>query len=131
MKSYKCPICGKEYTSAGAMAICVADCAEKEDKNSRLNEADSNVTLAKEALEAAIDEYNSISKEFDYMVTLSKKAKGGTVKFETAFPEMAKKVSASDLESLLKKTCKIDEPKPKIKRVISTEEFKLDEEAAE
>jgi hypothetical protein len=129
MNTYRCPICGKAYTSATAMAACATKCAEKEDRTSRLNEADSNVTLAKEALEAAIDEYNSISKEFDYMVTLSKKAKGGTTKYETAFSEMAKEASTLDLESFLKGACKIDEPKAK--RAISADELKLNKEAEE
>ena len=39
MNTYVCPICGKTYTSATAMAQCVAECAKREDKTKALKEA--------------------------------------------------------------------------------------------
>ena len=43
MNTYVCPICGKTYTSATAMAQCVAECAKKEDKTKALKDAESTM----------------------------------------------------------------------------------------
>ena len=77
MNTYVCPICGKTYTSATAMAQCVAECAKKEDKTKALKDAESTMLLAREAFEQAVEEYNSLSTEYEYTFTIGKKFKGG------------------------------------------------------
>ena len=77
MNTYVCPICGKSYTSATAMANCVAECAKKEDKTKALKDAESTMLLAREAFEQAVEEYNSLSTEYEYTFTIGKKFKGG------------------------------------------------------
>jgi len=120
MNTYVCPICGKTYTSATAMAQCVAECAKKEDKTKALKEAESTMLLAREAFEQAIEEYNSLSTEYEYTFTLGKKAKNG--RGISAYRGRRADLGAldefggtgSDLESALKATLKLDEPKPKV-----------------
>ena len=75
MKTYTCPICGKNYTSAIAMANCVAECAKNEDKNKALEEAENEMLLAKENLEQAVENYNALSTECEYTIIISKKLK--------------------------------------------------------
>lgn len=120
MNTYVCPICGKTYTSATAMAQCVAECAKKEDKTKALKEAESTMLLAREAFEQAIEEYNSLSTEYEYTFTLGKKAKNG--RGISAYRGRRADLgvldefggTGSDLESALKATLKLDEPKPKV-----------------
>lgn len=117
MNTYVCPICGKTYTSATAMAQCVAECAKKEDKTKALKEAESTMLLAREAFEQAIEEYNSLSTEYEYTFTLGKKAKNG--RGISAYNGKSNATAlyggaGSDLESALKATLKLDEPKPKV-----------------
>lgn len=121
MNTYVCPICGKTYTSATAMAQCVAECAKKEDKTKALKEAESTMLLAREAFEQAIDEYNSLSTEYEYSFTLGKKAKNGKGisayrgrRADLGILDEFKGNTGSDLESALKATLKLDEPKPKV-----------------
>lgn len=141
MNTYVCPICGKTYTSATAMAQCVAECAKKEDKTKALKEAESTMLLAREAFEQAIEEYNSLSTEYEYTFTLGKKAKNGrgisAYKGRRAdfgvLDEFSGKSNAtalyggtgSDLESALKAALKIDEPKPKVNVLDAKFEEKL------
>lgn len=121
MNTYVCPICGKTYTSATAMAQCVAECAKKEDKTKALKEAESTMLLAREAFEQAIEEYNSLSTEYEYTFTLGKKAKNGRGisayrgrRADLGVLDEFKGNTGSDLESALKATLKLDEPKPKV-----------------
>lgn len=117
MNTYVCPICGKTYTSATAMAQCVAECAKKEDKTKALKEAESTMLLAREAFEQAIEEYNSLSTEYEYTFTFGKKAKNG--RSISAYSDKSNATAlyggtGSDLESVLKATLELDEPKPKV-----------------
>lgn len=121
MNTYVCPICGKTYTSATAMAQCVAECAKKEDKTKALKEAESTMLLAREAFEQAIDEYNSLSTEYEYSFTLGKKAKNGKGisayrgrRADLGVLDEFNGGTGSDLESALKATLKLDEPTPKV-----------------
>lgn len=131
MNTYVCPICGKTYTSATAMAQCVAECAKKEDKTKALKEAESTMLLAREAFEQAIEEYNSLSTEYEYTFTLGKKAKNGrgisAYKGRRADLGVLDEFSGtgSDLESALKATLKLDEPKPKVNILDAKFEEKL------
>ena len=109
MNTYTCPLCGKKYTSASAMAQCVADCAKKEDKSRALMEAESEMLLAKEAFEQAIDEYNALSPDYKYTFTIGKKFTSGekidlVYKGKSADLNDTKK---NDLESFLKEACNI------------------------
>lgn len=131
MNTYVCPICGKTYTSATAMAQCVAECAKKEDKTKALKEAESTMLLAREAFEQAIEEYNSLSTEYEYTFTLGKKAKNG--RGISAYRGRRADLgtldefggTGSDLESALKATLKLDEPKPKVNILDAKFEEKL------
>lgn len=131
MNTYVCPICGKTYTSATAMAQCVAECAKKEDKTKALKEAESTMLLAREAFEQAIEEYNSLSTEYEYTFTFGKKAKNG--KSISAYKGRRADFgvldefggTGSDLESALKATLKLDEPKPKVNILDAKFEEKL------
>lgn len=131
MNTYVCPICGKTYTSATAMAQCVAECAKKEDKTKALKEAESTMLLAREAFEQAIEEYNSLSTEYEYTFTLGKKAKNGrgisAHKGRRADLGVLDEFSdtGSDLESALKATLKLDEPRPKVNILDAKFEEKL------
>lgn len=127
MNTYTCPLCGKKYTSASAMAQCVADCAKKEDKSRALMEAESAMLLAKEAFEQAIDEYNALSPDYKYTFTIGKKFTSGekidlVYKGKSADLNDTKK---NDLENFLKETCGI---KPTTSKGASSE---LDKEALE
>lgn len=127
MNTYTCPLCGKKYTSASAMAQCVADCAKKEDKSRALMEAESAMLLAKEAFEQAIDEYNALSPDYKYTFTIGKKFTSGekidlVYKGKSADLNDTKK---NDLESFLKEACGI---KPTTSKGASSE---LDKEALE
>ena len=128
MNTYVCPICGKTYTSATAMAQCVAECAKREDKTKALKEAESTMLLAREAFEQAIEEYNSLSTEYEYTFTLGKKAKNG--RGISAYRGKSNATAlyggtGSDLESALKATLKLDEPKPKVNILDAKFEEKL------
>ena len=131
MNTYVCPICGKTYTSATAMAQCVAECAKKEDKTKALKEAESTMLLAREAFEQAIEEYNSLSTEYEYTFTFGKKAKNG--RGISAYRGRRADLgvldefggTGSDLESALKATLKLDEPKPKVNILDAKFEEKL------
>lgn len=132
MNTYVCPICGKTYTSATAMAQCVAECAKKEDKTKALKEAESTMLLAREAFEQAIDEYNSLSTEYEYTFTLGKKAKNGKGisayrgrRADFGILDEFKDNTGSDLESALKATLKLDEPTPKVNPLDAKFEEKL------
>lgn len=132
MNTYVCPICGKTYTSATAMAQCVAECAKKEDKTKALKEAESTMLLAREAFEQAIEEYNSLSTEYEYTFTLGKKAKNGRGisayrgrRADLGVLDEFKGNTGSDLESALKAALKIDEPKPKVNILDAKFEEKL------
>lgn len=127
MNTYTCPLCGKKYTSASAMAQCVADCAKKEDKSRALMEAESTMLLAKEAFEQAIDEYNALSPDYKYTFTIGKKFTSGekidlVYKGKSADLNDTKK---NDLENFLKETCGI---KPTTSKGAPSE---LDKEALE
>lgn len=134
MNTYVCPICGKTYTSATAMAQCVAECAKKEDKTKALQEAESTMLLAREAFEQAIEEYNSLSTEYEYPFTLGKKAKNGRgisayrgrrADLDALDEFKGSSSCASDLESALKATLKLDEPKAKVNILDAKFEEKL------
>lgn len=128
MNTYVCPICGKTYTSATAMAQCVAECAKREDKTKALKEAESTMLLAREAFEQAIEEYNSLSTEYEYTFTLGKKAKNGRGISAYSGKSNATALyggTGSDLESALKATLKLDEPKPKVNILDAKFEEKL------
>ena len=108
MKTYTCPICGKKYTSATAMANCVAECAKNEDYKKALTAADAELIAAKEQLEKAIEEYNSVSKDYEYSLTLNKKFKrSGTPKVTPFLSEADQKAKTADLETFLKEACGI------------------------
>lgn len=108
MKTYTCPICGKKYTSATAMANCVAECAKNEDYKKALTAADAELIAAKEQLEKAIEEYNSVSKDYEYSLTLNKKFKrSGTPKVTPFLSEADQKAKTADLETFLKDACGI------------------------
>lgn len=113
MKTYTCPICGKKYTSATAMANCVAECAKNEDYKRTISAADAELIAAKEQLEKAIEEYNSVSKDYEYSLTLNKKLKkggcatGGVTRVTPFLSEADQKAKVSDLETFLKDTCGI------------------------
>lgn len=125
MNTYTCPLCGKKYTSASAMAQCVADCAKKEDKSRALMEAESTMLLAKEAFEQAIDEYNALSPDCKYTFTIGKKFTNGEKKNSVYMGKRAdlNDINTNDLESFLKETCGI---KPATSKEESSE---LDKEA--
>lgn len=108
MKTYTCPICGKKYTSATAMANCVAECAKNEDYKKALTAADAELIAAKEQLEKAIEEYNSVSKDYEYSLTLNKKFKrSGAPKVTPFLSEADQKAKVTDLETFLKDACGI------------------------
>lgn len=112
MKTYTCPICGKKYTSATAMANCVAECAKNEDYKRTLTAADAELIAAKEQLEKAIEEYNSVSKDYEYSLTLNKKFKrggatGGVTRVTPFLSEADQKAKSTDLETFLKDACGI------------------------
>lgn len=108
MKTYTCPICGKKYTSATAMANCVAECAKNEDYKKALMAADAELIAAKEQLEKAIEEYNSVSKDYEYSLTLNKKFKrSGAPKVTPFLSEADQKAKVTDLETFLKDACGI------------------------
>lgn len=108
MKTYTCPICGKKYTSATAMANCVAECAKNEDYKRTISAADAELIAAKEQLEKAIEEYNSVSKDYEYSLTLNKKFKrSGAPKVTPFLSEADQKAKVSDLETFLKDACGI------------------------
>ena len=108
MKTYTCPICGKKYTSATAMANCVAECAKNEDYKKALAAADAELIAAKEQLEKAIEEYNSVSKDYEYSLTLNKKYKrSGAPKVTPFLSEADQKAKTADLETFLKDACGI------------------------
>lgn len=113
MKTYTCPICGKKYTSATAMANCVAECVKNEDYKRTLTAADAELIAAKEQLEKAIEEYNSVSKDYEYSLTLNKKLKrggcatGGVTRVTPFLSEADQKAKTSDLETFLKDACGI------------------------
>lgn len=113
MKTYTCPICGKKYTSATAMANCVAECAKNEDYKRTISAADTELIAAKEQLEKAIEEYNSISKDYEYSLTLNKKLKrggcatGGVTRVTPFLSEADQKAKVTDLETFLKDACGI------------------------
>lgn len=130
MNTYTCPLCGKKYTSASAMAQCVADCAKKEDKSRALMEAESAMLLAKEAFEQAIDEYNALSPDCKYTFTIGKKfTKGEKIdlvyKGKSADFNDSSSSKTNDLENFLKETCGI---KPTTSKGAPSE---LDKEALE
>lgn len=112
MKTYTCPICGKKYTSATAMANCVAECAKNEDYKRTISAADAELIAAKEQLEKAIEEYNSVSKDYEYSLTLNKKFKrsgatGGVTRVTPFLSEADQKAKSTDLETFLKDACGI------------------------
>lgn len=113
MYTYTCPICGKKYTSATAMANCVAECAKNEDYKRTLTSADDSLIAAKEQLEKAIEEYNSISKDYEYSLTLNKKLKrggcatGGVTRVKPFLSAADQRAKESDLETFLKGACGI------------------------
>lgn len=113
MKTYTCPICGKKYTSATAMANCVAECAKNEDYKRTISAADAELIAAKEQLEKAIEEYNSVSKDYEYSLTLNKKLKrggcatGGVTRVTPFLSEADQKAKTTDLETFLKDACGI------------------------
>lgn len=112
MKTYTCPICGKKYTSATAMANCVAECAKNEDYKRTISAADAELIAAKEQLEKAIEEYNSVSKDYEYSLTLNKKFKrggatGGVTRVTPFLSEADQKAKTADLETFLKDACGI------------------------
>lgn len=115
MNTYTCPLCGKKYTSASAMAQCVADCAKKEDKSRALMEAESTMLLAKEAFEQAIDEYNTLSPDCKYTFTIGKKFTSGEKKNSAYKGRCANlnDLKTNDLESFLKEACNIKPAAPK------------------
>lgn len=128
MNTYVCPICGKSYTSATAMANCVAECAKREDKTKALKDAESTMLLAKEAFEQAVEEYNALSTEYEYTFTVGKKFKGGkgTSAFKgktTAF--CGDTASTSDLESTLKSALNIPDKGVKVNALNGEFEEKL------
>jgi len=133
MNTYVCPICGKTYTSATAMAQCVAECAKKEDKTKALKDAESTMLLAREAFEQAVEEYNSLSTEYEYTFTIGKKFKNGkgisAYKGKRAdfgvVDEFSGNATGSDLESALKAALKIDEPTAKTNPLEAKFEEKL------
>lgn len=101
MNTYTCPICGKNYTSAIAMAKCVTECAEKEEVNNRLAEADSDMTLALENLQNAIDKYNAISSDEKISFTFHK-SKAKTSNSANTLKINSPKVDSNTLENFLK-----------------------------
>lgn len=113
MNTYTCPICGKKYTSATAMANCVAECAKNEDYKKALTAADEELISAKEQLEKAIEEYNSVSKDYEYSLILNKKLKkggcatGGITRVNPFLSAADQRAKESDLESFLKGACGI------------------------
>lgn len=113
MNTYTCPICGKKYTSATAMANCVAECAKNEDYKRALTSADDSLIAAKEQLEKAIEEYNSVSKDYEYSLTLNKKLKrggpatGGITRVNPFLSAADQRAKESDLETFLKGACGI------------------------
>lgn len=108
MKTYTCPICGKKYTSATAMANCVAECAKNEDYKRTISAADAELIAAKEQLEKAIEEYNSVSKDYEYSLTLNKKFKrSGAPRLTPFLSEADQKAKTADLETFLKDACGI------------------------
>lgn len=143
MNTYVCPICGKTYTSATAMAQCVAECAKKEDKTKALKDAESTMLLAREAFEQAVEEYNSLSTEYEYTFTIGKKFKGGkgisAYKGKRAdlgvIDEFSDKSNAtalyggagSDLESALKSALNIPDKGVKVNALDEKFEEKLKE----
>ena len=131
MNTYVCPICGKSYTSATAMANCVAECAKREDKTKALNDAESTMLLAREAFEQAVEEYNALSTEYEYTFTVGKKFKGG--KGISAYKGRATALyggdtaSTSDLESTLKSALNIPDKGVKVNVLDEKFEEKLKE----
>lgn len=113
MNTYTCPICGRKYTSATAMANCVAECAKNEDYKRALTAADEELISAKEQLEKAIEEYNSVSKDYEYSLTLNKKLKkggcatGGITRTNPFLSAADQRAKESDLESFLRGACGI------------------------
>jgi hypothetical protein len=116
MSKYICPICGRDYDNPGALADCVSKCAaEFEKKNKELDAARTEVELALENLNNAINAYNKISTNDEYSVNLKlgiKKeskigAKTSTIKHTCKSP--------SDLESLLNDAFSLHKNETKIK----------------
>ena len=116
MSKYICPICGKDYDNPSALANCVSKCAaEFEKKNKELDAARTEVELALENLNNAINVYNKISTNDEYSVNLKlgiKKeskigAKTSTIKHTCKSP--------SDLEALLNDTFNLHKNETKIK----------------
>lgn len=110
MKTYTCPICGKNYTSAIAMANCVAECAKREDKSKALEEAESEMLLAKENLEQAIENYNALSTECEYGIVISKKLKGGEESEKTIKASNKFSTNPKSLNDWLNSILNIDAP---------------------
>lgn len=119
MNTYTCPICGKTYTSAIAMANCVAECAKEEDYERALDSADKSLVFAKEQLEKAVEEYNSVSKDLEYSFTINKRFKKGAaiggITRTNPSPSAVEKVKESDLEAFLKDICNIDSKPSEVK----------------
>ena len=120
MKTYTCPICGKNYTSAIAMANCVAECAKNEDKNRALEEAESELLLAKENLEQAVENYNALSTEGEYTIIISKKLKNAESSEKTIKASNKFSTNPKSLNDWLNSILNIDTP--------SKEESDLDKE---
>ena len=136
MNTYVCPICGKSYTSATAMAQCVAECAKREDKTKALKDAESTMLLAREAFEQAVEEYNALSTEYEYTFTVGKKFKGGKgisaykgkrADFGILDEFNGNSNATSDLESTLKSALNIPDKGVKVNALDEKFEEKLKE----
>lgn len=75
---FVCPFCRKGYYDVDVMMSCMKKCYEKEikkikDKERIYTEAEEDIFLAKEQLDAAIAQYNNLHKGSYYIVVLDKR----------------------------------------------------------
>lgn len=91
VKIYRCPLCGKSYTSPVAMAQCATKCAETEAKVQKgieelaksraLAAKEKEVYAAYEALKTKIQEYNSLGGDKTFTSTLRGATDSSAIKF--------------------------------------------------
>lgn len=73
---YKCPICGKSYTTATEMAQCVTRCAQEEDsKGAKLKEITDRMDVLMKELAELQKQYNSLSPDSEINITKTIKTK--------------------------------------------------------
>lgn len=109
---YKCPICGKSYSSLNEMYVCAQGC-EKKEENEKIEKAKQAAERDRKAREAGIAElYKELSEAIAlYNKESAKKSWGGkyTIKMDFSSTEKPKlNYNADSLEDFLTSKLNLD-----------------------